>query len=468
MGSVTTALVNWLFARHHGGTFVLRIEDTDAARATEESLRGVLGDLRWLGLHWDEGPEVGGPHEPYVQTQRSERHREAARRLLKAGQAYHCYCSKEELDARRQQALAEGRAPGYDGRCRDLTDAERAASEEEGRTPVVRLRVPEGETHVTDLIHGDIRFEHGSIRDFVIVRSDGTPLYQLANAVDDHDMGITHVIRGEDLLPSTPNQILLYRALGAEPLPGFAHVPLILGPDRQKLGKRHGHTAIADYRAEGFLPEAMVNYLVLLNWSYGDGTRERFTVEELVAHFDLPAVTRNPSIFDAAKLTALNGEKIRALDPEDLRARLEPSLAATGVLSDPVTEAERETLRSAVPLIQERMARLDEAAPLVRFLFRDVPPDAHAAAALGSSAAPLLEQALDVVEKVEPFEAAPLHDALMEWADATGLKRKEALQPVRAAITGSLVSPPLFESMAILGREVSLARIRRAIGRARA
>ncbi|HJT37832.1 MAG TPA: glutamate--tRNA ligase [Actinomycetota bacterium] len=467
VGNAMTATFNWLFARKHKGTFVLRIADTDASRATEEAMRSVLEDLRWLGLLWDEGPEVGGPFEPYRQSERLDLYQAAADRLLEQGNVYKCYDTPEELEERRKAALAAGRPPGYDGRCRNLTDAERAAFEAEGRKPALRFRVEPGETVIHDHVHGEVRWDHSEISDFVIMRSDRTPTYLLTVTYDDDAMGVTHVIRGEDILASTPRQLMIARALGATRLPEYAHVPLIVGSDRAPLSKRHGHTSVAAYRDDGYLPEALINYLVLLNWSIGDGVTERFTIPELIQSFDLGGVTRNPSAFDVMKLTALNGEKIRELDPDEFVERIRPFMARAEVLHEPIPDEEIGVLRAMAPHVQTRITKLTEAPEQLRFLFYEPVPDEKASALLTPERAPLLEQVESRLSSVEPWSVEAIHDALMAWADETGLKRKDALQPVRAAITGSLVSPPLFESIEVLGRDRATQRLRNAAGLAR-
>ena len=462
-----TATFNWLYARKHNGTFVLRIADTDASRATEEAMRSVLEDLRWLGLLWDEGPDTGGPHEPYRQSERFDLYRAAADRLLEQGNVYKCYCTPQELEQRRKAAIAAGRPPGYDGRCRNLTDEERAAFEAEGRKPALRFRVEPGETVIHDHVHGEVRFDHAQIADFVVMRSDRTPTYLLTVTYDDDAMGINTIIRGEDILASTPRQLMIARALGSTTTPEYAHLPLIVGADRAPLSKRHGHTSVAAYRDEGYLPEALINYLVLLNWSVGDGVTERFTIPELIDAFDLGGVTRNPSAFDVQKLTALNGEKIRELDPEEFVSRLIPFMVRAEVLHDPVPDEEVGVLRAMAPHVQTRITKLSEAPEQLRFLFYEPEPDERAAKLLTPDRAALLEDVEKILASLDPWSVESIHDALMGWADSTGLKRKDALQPVRAAITGSLVSPPLFESIEVLGRERATQRLRNAAGGAR-
>jgi len=454
VGGARTALYDWLFARHHGGVFVLRIEDTDRERSTEESVVAIQEALRWLGIDWDEGPGVGGPFGPYRQTERLEIYREAGERLVAEGNAYPCYCTPAELEERRKAALARGEPPGYDGRCRNLTEEQRRAFEAEGRPWALRFATPGHDVVVEDVIRGPATFPSSDLRDFVILRSDGTPTYLLAAAVDDWKMEMTHVIRGEDLHSSTPRQILLLEALGAERIPAYAHLPLIVGPDRHPLSKRHGAVAVETYREEGFLPEAMVNYLALLGWSLDDHTTF-FTTDELVEHFDLSRVARNPAAFDRKKLEAINGHYIREMTPERLGGLVVDALSEAGIAADPKVVAE------AVPLVQERMKLLSEAPALLRFLFGDAEPDEKARKALEGQGEYLVAVA-SRLEGLAAWETKPIEDALRALKEERGLSSTKAFQPVRAAVTGSTVSPPLFESMALLGRDRSLERIRRA------
>ncbi|MGH2830109.1 MAG: glutamate--tRNA ligase [Actinomycetota bacterium] len=460
VGNGRTALFAWLFARSHGGTFVLRVEDTDASRATTEHMLELMDVLRWLGLDWDEGPDAGGPYGPYRQSERFTLYRERAESLLASGAAYRCWCTPEELDERRKAAMAAGKAPGYDRRCLSLSQSEREANK--GRPAAVRFQVPPGETVFEDIVRGEVRFEHAQIADFIVMRGDGSPTYLLAAATDDIEMRMTHIVRGEDLVSATPRQILLYRAMGATEIPRFAHVPLIVGADRQPLSKRHGVTSIEHYRENGYLPEALANYLALLGWSWGDGTVEKFSRGELIEYFRLEDVSRNPAAFDAAKLTAINGDYIRELASEDLAARLDPYLRAAGLEPDPAL------LRRIVPIIQERMQTLTEAAPMIAFFFRDaVDPDQAAALFLTPEHAEPLERYAEALEKVEPWETESIKEAMYGVQEALGLKKKVAFMPVRAAVTGSRISPPLFESLEILGREATLRRIRAGLERAR-
>jgi glutamyl-tRNA synthetase len=455
VGGARTALYDWLFARHHGGVFVLRVEDTDRERSTEESVRAIQDALGWLGIEWDEGPGVGGPHGPYRQTERLDIYREASDRLLAEGNAYRCWCTPEELEERRRATLARGRPWRYDRRCLQRSEEERARLEEEGRPAAIRFRAPGREVVVRDVIRGEARFPASDIDDFVIMRSTGFPTYLLAAAVDDWKMEMTHVIRGEDLFSSTPRQILLLEALGAERIPEYAHLPLIVGPDRQPLSKRHGAVAVETFREEGFLPEAMVNYLALLGWSLDDHTTY-FTRDDLVKHFDLSRVARNPAAFDRRKLEAINGHYIREMAPDRLAELLAESLSAEGIQTDPGV------VRRAVPLVQERMKLLTEAPDLLRFLFEDVQPNEKARKVLAGQEAHLTE-ALARLESLGEWTVDSIRGTLEGLAEERGLSRTKAFQPIRAAVTGSTVSPPLFESMTLLGRERSLERLRAAV-----
>ena len=456
IGNARTALFDWLFARHHEGTMILRIEDTDRTRSTEEAVEGIQDTLRWLGIDWDEGPGVQGPFGPYRQAERLQFYREEVDRLLEAEHAYRCYCTPEELEERRKAALARGEPPGYDGRCRAISEEERRAFEEEGRRPAIRFVSPGRDVTVRDLIRGEATFPGSDIRDFVILRADGTPTYLLAAAFDDWKMELTHVIRGEDLLAATPRQLLLLEAFGAEQVPHYAHLPLIVGHDRQPLSKRHGAVAVETFQEEGFLPEALINYLVLLGWSYDDHTTF-FTREELVERFDLSRVTHNPAAFDREKLEWMNGHYIRESPPERLTELITQTLKDAGIAAD------TEVVARAVPLTQERMKRLSEAPGLLRFLFEDVEPDEKAAKQIEGSEDYLREVA-DRLEALEDWTTPAIEGTLRSLKDERELSSKKAFQPVRAAVTGSLVSPPLFESMELLGRDRTLARIRAAAG----
>jgi glutamyl-tRNA synthetase len=453
VGNVRSALFSWLFARHHRGAFILRVEDTDTSRVTEEAIHGAIADLRWLGLDWDEGPEVEGPHGPYRQSQRREIYHDAADRLLAQGDAYRCFCTEEELEARNAEAKARGEAPGYDGRCRALTEAERAAFEAQGRVPTVRFRMPDRECVLQDLVKGEVRWAAGQLRDFVLLRADGSPLFLLAVAVDDLQMGVTHVVRGDDLLTAAPRNVAVIEALGGT-APVYAHLPQVVGADRRPLSKRHGSTSVAAFREQGYLPEALRNYLALLGWSAGED-RELLTLDELIALFDLDRVSSNPAAFDVDKLTWMNNHYIQGLDDDELAARCLHFLAEAGMGADP------DLLRRAMPLVRERMKTLAEAPELLRFLFSDdVEPNERAADLLGKAPQGYVARAAEALEGIPAWEAGAIADALDALAADAGLNRTKGWQPIRAAVTGSNVSPPLPESLELLGRETTLGRLR--------
>lgn len=463
VGNARTALFNWLLARHHDGVFVLRIEDTDRSRVSEESYRAVLEDLRWLGLDWDEGPEVGGPYGPYRQSERLDTYRSVVSRLMEAGVAYRCYCTQEELDARRAEAVAAGRRPGYDGRCYRLSHDERVAFEAEGRAFVIRFHVPEeGSTTFHDLVTGDVTVEHSQIDDFVLVRRDGFPLYNLAAPVDDGMMKMTHVVRGLDLQSSTPRQILLHAALG-NAMPSYGHLPLIHGADGQPLSKRHGEVSVGWYRQHGFLPEAMVNYLALLGWSPRDGGVIA-PLSQLIEGFRLEDVGASPARFDLDKLTWINGEYIRSLDDADLARRLEPFFVGAGLVGDPPSPSEVSLVDAVTPLVKTRIERLDAAAPLVAGIFRDVPVDPAAAEkVLGEDyVASLLSRAVEELASVDPWDRDRIEAALRAVQTELGLKPRRAFVPFYVAVLGSNVGAPIFDSMALIGRERVLQRLREA------
>jgi len=456
VGGARTALFNWLFARHHGGVHLLRIEDTDRDRSTEESIRQILDALTWLGLDWDpEGPERDGTHAGYSrQTSRGPVYEEHAKRLLDAGRAYRCYCSPEELEARRAAAQARGETFRYDGRCRD-------AAPRAGVPAALRLRLPdEGATVVRDLVHGDVVFDHGTLDDWILVRSDGTPTYNFCVVVDDVTMRITHVIRGNDHLSNTPKQILCYEALGY-PLPVFAHIPMILGPDRKRLSKRHGATSVVAFRDEGFLPEAMVNYLARLGWAHGD--QEVFTRDELVRLFDLRAVGATPAIFDRAKLEWLNQVWMKRLaeDPGD-RARVATRALAPHVERLGIAAPSPSLLGAALLNLGERTKTLVEMAEQGRFYF-EAPAEYDAQAAgklLTPPAAPRLDRLLRRLEDAHPWDAVTLEGAVRQLAAELEVKLVDLAQPVRLALTGRTASPPVFAVMADLGRDETLRRLR--------
>jgi glutamyl-tRNA synthetase len=453
VGNARTGLFSWAFARHHGGTFVLRIEDTDASRVTEEAVHGVIESLRWLGLDWDEGPDVGGPHAPYRQSQRMDIYRETVERLLEQGDAYRCYCTEEELKERRAAAQARGEPSGYDGRCRD--PEVRAAFEAEGRASVIRFRMPDGDHVLNDLVKGEVRWGPGMLRDFVLMRSDGSPVFLLAVAVDDMLMGITHVIRGDDLLDSAPRNAAVIDALGGTP-PAYAHVPQVNGSDGKPLSKRHGSTSVEAFREQGIVSEALMNYLALLGWSK-DSETTFLSKAELIDAFDLDRVSRNPARFDLEKLLWMNNHYVQSLDDDDLASRCLHFLSVAGLSPD------LDLLRRAMPLVKERMRTLSESAQLLRFLFTDdIAPDEKASAVIAGAPDGYLESVAAALDTLQPWRADAIKDALDACASAAGLNRTKGFQPVRAAVTGSTVSPPLPESLELLGRERTLARLRAA------
>ena len=456
VGNVRTGLFSWAVARRTGGKFVYRIEDTDASRATDEAFHAAVDVLRWLGIDWDEGPLVGGPAAPYRQSERFETYAGVVRELQEAGHAYPCWCTPEEVTARK--AARGDKTPGYDGFCRSRTDHPDAPA-------TMRFRMPDGSTTWDDLVRGEITIEHKDVPDFTIMRSNGHPLYMLAATVDDVLMGMTHIVRGEDLVAATPRQMAMYAAMGVprDRFPVFGHLPLIVGDDGKPLSKRNGEVSIAWYRRNGFLPEAMLNYLALLGWSLPGSESEVFTVAEMVAAFDVTRVSKNPARFDLKKLEAINGEHIRRISEGDLAARLVAVLQEAGVLPDAVSVEQHALLSEAVPLVQTRLARLTEAPDLLRFLFAGddfrVDPDAAAKALLGEVLGPL-DAARSALAGVPAWDTASIEAALRAaLVDGLGLKPKHAFGPLRVAVTGRTVSPPLFESMELLGRETTLSRL---------
>lgn len=468
---VRTALFNWAYARHTGGTFVFRIEDTDSARDSEESYEALLNALRWLGLSWDEGPEVGGPYGPYRQSERMHIYAEVAGKLKDAGYAYECFCTQEELEDRRELAKKEGRTPGYEGTCRDLTVEQRAAFVAEGREAVIRFKMPDRDFTWDDLVRGDITFGKEHVPDYVLVRANGEPLYTLVNPVDDALMRITHVLRGEDLLSSTPRQIALYEALAAIGVsdgttPRFGHLPYVMGEGNRKLSKRDPESSLQMYRDNGYLPEGLLNYLALLGWSMGDDI-EFFSKQEMAEAFALDRVSPNPARFDLKKCTAINADWIRRLSASELIDRVIPFLQAADLVAVPPTPEQIRLLEQSVPLIHERMDTLTQAVENLAFLFvpeeRFARDEADAAAMLGADAQPTIEAAITALESVEPWGTEAIEAALRAaLIEGLGLKPKVAFGPVRVAITGRRISPPLFESLEILGRDLALSRLRAA------
>ena len=463
VGNIRTALFDWAYARHTGGIFLFRIEDTDRSRVTDEYIAAAIDTLKWLGLNWDEGPEVGGPHGPYLQSQRLDIYAQWAEKFIKQGDAYHCYCTPEELEARREAQKESGQAPGYDGKCRSISESDLARYRAEGREPVVRMRMPEGSTTFTDVIRGECTFDHNFVPDFVLVRADGSPLYTLAVAVDDVLMEVTHVLRGEDLLSSTPRQIRVYQAMGVDPeqYPLFAHLPFVMGTDNAKLSKRNGETSIAWYREQGFLPEAICNYLALLGWSPGED-RENLSLREISDLFTIERVNANPARFDMKKLENINGDKIRALELEEFYRWALPFLQQSRVVSTPITSEQERVVKQALPIIQERIIKLGEIPAMLAFLFTekvDLDPESVAKYLDGDSKQ-IITRAIEVLTPLVTWDHQSIDTALRTaLIEELGLKPRLAFSAIRVAVTGSHISPPLFESMEILGRERVLARL---------
>jgi glutamyl-tRNA synthetase len=457
VGNARAALFNWLFARHHQGTFIVRVDDTDQERSTAEFERDILESLRWLGLDWDEGAEVGGPHGTYRQSDRFDRYQEAARSLVDSGAAYYDDRSPDELETLRQKAQGDKLHPGHYIR-RPESDFDRG---------VIRMSVPqEAAVEFDDLVRGTVRFEARDVDDFVILRSDGSPTYHLASTIDDVDYEISHVARGEDLLPSTPKHIVLTRALGATE-PTYAHLPLLFGPDGKKLSKRHGETALSHYREGGYLPDAVFNYLALLGWSI-DGDRTIFSREEAIEVFDLTDVSSNPAVFDPDKLAWMNGEYMRAMDPADFREAVRPQVeAAVGRSLD---DEEWARFESVSDLVQERTRLLPEAGEQVVFLFEDFEEydsTSWEKVMTKDDVPTILEAASGRLAGLDPWTAESIEAALRAMLEEMGIGAGRGLQPLRVAVTGSSVSPPLFESLAALGKGKTLDRIAQARDKAR-
>jgi len=465
IGNIRTALFNWLFARHSGGSFIVRIEDTDVTRSVEGAIEAILDGLRWLGIDWDEGPDVGGDYGPYFQSQRLDIYQQIAQLLLAEGYAYKCYCSEERL-ARMRAEMAQRKESmrSYDRQCRNLSKEERDRFEAQGITPVIRFKAPlEGETSFNDLIKGVVTFDNSNLDDLVLLKSDGYPTYHLANIVDDHMMQISHVLRADEWLSSTPRHILLYSALGYEP-PLFAHLPMILGEDRSKLSKRHGAVSITEYRDQGYLPQAMMNFLALLGWSLDDRT-ELFSPEELVRHFSLERVSKTGAVFSQDKLNWLNGCYIRKISTEELREQLLPFLEKY-LPEEAKQSVSRKYLQQIIPLIQERLTTFKDAAEQFAFFFTDQ-PNYDSDLLLGKNLTRIdaiagLEDALAKLQNQE-FDAATLELTLRPLASELGMKTGDFFGLLRVATTGSTAAPPLFQTMAVLGKDRCLKRIKTAL-----
>jgi len=465
IGTARTALYNWLFARRNGGTFILRIEDSDRQRSLDEFAQDILDSLRWLGIDWDEGPEVGGPYGPYFQSQKLGRYRQVADDMTSRGLAYPCYCTPEELDARRKEMQAKGLPPRYDRRCLSLTPQERARLDAENRPHAVRFRVPDqGAVVWTDLIRGDVSFENSLLDDFVLLKADGFPTYLLAVVVDDHDMRISHILRGEDLISATPRQLHIYRAMSWD-APEFAHIPLILAPDRSKMSKRHGATSITEYREMGYLPHALVNFIALLGWSPG-GDREIMSRDDMVKEFSLEGIGKSGAVFDIEKLNWMNGAYIRQLSPDDYVALAMPFLEKANL---DLSAFDAAYIRSALLLEQERAKTLAEIPALTDFFFRD--PESYDEKGerkwfRREGAADLLAAVRAALEAVPDFEVSAIEAAIRSVGDKLG-SAGPVIHTTRLAITGRTVGPGLFELIAVLGKTRVLSRLTKAEQRLR-
>jgi glutamyl-tRNA synthetase len=467
VGGARTALFNWLYARRHGGTFVLRIEDTDAERSSDAMVEGILQGMRWLGLDWDEGPGVGGPHEPYFQSQRFDRHRAAAEQLVAWGHAYRDFIPPERYEEARKAAEGRGEVWRYRREAwpqpEDASPTRTVASIAERYA--IRFKVPEGHTAFVDLVHGPVEFDNANIEDFVIVRSDGLPTYHLSVVCDDIDMRISHVVRGDDHVSNTPKHVLLFEALGAS-APRFAHVPLILGPDKKRLSKRHGATSVMEYERQGYLPEAMVNFLALLGWSPGND-QELFSMDELVQAFSLDGIGTANAVFNPEKLEWMNGQHLMRMDTREIARRVEPLLREAGLWNDDYAGSRQDWFCQVLDLFKPRAKRLPEFVERGRLFFADV-TGYDEAARKKLWAAPetndWLRGLADALEPIAPFDVAAIEPAVRGFADARGIKPATLMQATRLAVSGSSASPGLFEMIALVGRDRTVARLRRAAG----
>lgn len=458
IGGARTALFNWLFARHNNGTFILRIEDTDKARSTTESIHAIFQGMEWLGLDWDEGPNVGGDLGPYFQTERLAIHQKYAQQLIEQGKAYYCFCSAEELDKKRKEAAARKEAPKYDATCRKLSDQEIKARLDAKAPYVIRFMLPPlGETKVDDLIRGEVVFQNEVLDDFVIMKSDGFPTYNFACVIDDHLMEITHVIRGDDHLSNTPRQILLYQALGWH-LPKFAHIPMIMGKDKARLSKRHGATSVIDYDKMGYLPEAMLNYICKLGWGHGD--QEIFSRDELVSKFTLQGVGKNPAIFDTDKLNWLNGKYIRSILPERLVDLCEP------LIIEAYGKQDYEYIKKVILAFHDRLVLIPEIVPMSLYFFKDefeYDPKGTEKYFKALSAKQVLEKLTQALSILDNFTRSEIEIVFKALAKELNLKLGEVIHPCRLALTGRMESPPMYDVLEILGKEKVLSRLKKAL-----
>jgi len=462
IGGARTALFNFLFARHHGGKFVLRIEDTDTERTIKDSAEKLMAAFKWLGLSWDEGPIVGGPKGPYYQSQRQEIYRRYVEELLAKGAAYKCYCTPEELAAEREKARLERRAPRYSGRCRSLTPEEIARFEAEGRKPAIRLKTPdEGVTVVRDLVHGEVTFRNEEISDFVIMKSDGFPTYNFACVIDDWQMGITHVIRADEHLSNTPKQMWIYEALGA-PMPKFAHVPMILAPDRSKLSKRHGAQTVEEFMEKGYLPEAILNYIVLLGWTPPDSTKEIMSLDEMIELFDIDRVSSTPAVYDVTKMTWMNGQYLRMKTPRELMELYVPVAEKMGLATAEELRSRADWLEKVILALRERSKTVDELVESSAYFFRA--PEKYDEAGekklfTRPGVAGLMRKGARALASVEEWNLENVEAAYRRLIEQEGIKGGDIIHPTRLALSGKTVGPGLFEIIEILGKEESVARL---------
>ena len=465
IGNVKTAMYDWLLARHTGGSFILRIEDTDLTRKVEGAIEVIYESLKWMGLDWDEGPDVGGPYGPYIQSERLELYQEAAQRMIDQGDAYYCYCSPERLDEMRKEQMARKQPPGYDRHCRDLTREQRAEFEAQGIKPVIRMKVPrEGQVTFNDLIYGDVSFDYGTINDFVMLKSDGYPTYHLANVIDDTAMKITHIIRGDEWISSVPMHLLIYKALGYTP-PLYVHHPMLLGPNRAKLSKRHGDVAVLQYREKGYLPEALFNFLALIGWSLDDKT-EIMTRQELIDNFSLERINKTGALFNWEKLEWMNGLYIRNISLNEFMDRSIPFLEKS--LPDTVKRPlDKEYLKKILTLVQERTKTLAEVPELVSFFYIEEssyePTLLIGKKMTKEEALKALEVSLDRLSSLDTFDSESMEILLRPLAEALNLKTGQLFGTLRVATTGRTASPPLFQTMEVLGKEACLNRIEKAL-----
>lgn len=465
IGGARSALFNWLVARHADGTFLVRIEDTDLKRSTKESEENIKDSLKWLGMNWDEGIDVGGPHGPYRQTERLDLYKKEVQRLLDEGKAYYCYCSAEELEKSRKAQLDAGKTPIYDEHCRHLTEEEKAKYEAEGRKPVVRLKVrKDGVFAFDDMVRGHVEFQAAGVGDFIIMKSDGIPVYNFAVVIDDAFMEVTHVIRAEEHLSNTPRQLAIYEALGYKP-PKFGHISLILGEDHKKMSKRHGATSVTEYRNMGYLPKAVVNYLALLGWT-PKGEQEIFTEEELIKQFSMKRVSSNDAVFDINKLNWINFQYMKKLDADQLYALIVPFLVKAGYVEESVTEEKKDWLKKVIWFMKDHIYFAGQAAEELRFFFEDMPKitDENVLAVMKEeTSGKLLKAFIEDLKALETFDQAEIKKCFNACMKAQGIKGKAAYEPTRIALTGVTQGPGMFEMMELFGREKTMDRLEAAL-----